>query len=281
MAIYNYTTPTKVQNLLQLQSAFSSSTVVTTETVENHIARKEAFIDNITNSSWAIRQVPDYEYYDSDEFLPDRNIGIKIFLGHNRIKTLSAALGDKLEIWDGSSYVDWLGTKTEGRNDDYWFDYKQGILFIVGTGYQGIKKVRIIYRYGGTETEINGSHTDSVTTITVDSTTGFQQRGVIRVNFSEEISYVSKTSTTFTTATRGVNNTTATSYTGDEIVQQIPGDIEEACTKLVAIELLTSEDMSALLPENSPPNFAFSEKIRKWQEDVNRILDAHKEIVVV
>ena len=65
---------------------------------------------------------------------------------------------------------------------------------------------------------------DSVTTITVASTTGFDTSGVIRID-DEDIAYTGKTSTTFTGLTRGygltsakAHSASATVYDGDELV---------------------------------------------------------------
>ena len=57
-----------------------------------------------------------------------------------------------------------------------------------------------IYAYDNTNssTLLNGGINDSVATITVDSTVGFESVGTITIG-SENISYTGKTSTTFTT----------------------------------------------------------------------------------
>ena len=71
-------------------------------------------------------------------------------------------------------------------------------------------------------TALNGSHTDSVTTITVDSTTGFDSTGTIVVG-TEEITYTGTSSTTFTGATRGAGGTTAAAHSDDDTVTQFDG----------------------------------------------------------
>ena len=71
-------------------------------------------------------------------------------------------------------------------------------------------------------TALNGSHTDSVTTITVDSTTGFDSTGTIVVN-EEEITYTGVSSTTFTGATRAAGGPTAAAHSDDDTVTQFDG----------------------------------------------------------
>ena len=69
-------------------------------------------------------------------------------------------------------------------------------------------------------TALNGSHTNSVTTITVQSTTGFDSSSGLLFIGSEQITYTGTTSTTFTGCTRAANNTTAASYSsGEKVIQ--------------------------------------------------------------
>ena len=60
-------------------------------------------------------------------------------------------------------------------------------------------------------TTLNGNLTDSATTITVASTTGFPTTGVLFI-LGEQVIYTGLTSTTFTGCTRGSNNTTAAAH---------------------------------------------------------------------
>ena len=53
-------------------------------------------------------------------------------------------------------------------------------------------------------TTLSQSHTDSVTTITVASTSGFDSSGTLFIG-NEQVTYTGTTSTTFTGATRGAN----------------------------------------------------------------------------
>jgi len=70
-----------------------------------------------------------------------------------------------------------------------------------------------IYVYDNTSssTLLDGGIDASVTTVTVDSTTGFEDIGTITIE-TENISYTAKTSTTFTGCTRGADSTTAASH---------------------------------------------------------------------
>ena len=69
---------------------------------------------------------------------------------------------------------------------------------------------------------LNGSLNDSATTVTVDSTTGFDSTGTIHIE-NEQITYTGTSSTTFTGCTRGANSTTAASHSDDVQVAQFTG----------------------------------------------------------
>ena len=70
-----------------------------------------------------------------------------------------------------------------------------------------------------TTTNLDGALTDSATTVTVNSTTGFDSTGTIFVG-NEQITYTGTSSTTFTGCTRGANDTTAAAHSDDTQVAQ-------------------------------------------------------------
>ena len=132
---------------------FDGTTTPKKEQVEEWINESEDDIDNQTMHSW--REVtiteevhhlesPAYRHYE----------GTEIFLEHRNIKELSTGSGDKLEVWNGSEYEDYLVTRTEGRNNDYWFDKTMGVVFLKTYPAQFYSRknfnVRVTYRYGDT-----------------------------------------------------------------------------------------------------------------------------------
>lgn len=53
-------------------------------------------------------------------------------------------------MWNGSTWTDWVSTKTEGRGSDYWVDYNEGIIYFE-KGYPLIAypdNVKVTYRWG-------------------------------------------------------------------------------------------------------------------------------------
>jgi hypothetical protein len=234
---------------------------------------KEDAIDALTNHSWRTRSV----YRESHTFTSyyRRGTGCATHLQHRQIKQFNSTLGDSLEIWDGSNWEDWISTKSEGRGQDYWMDYEQGVIYAYRL-FTLPADVRVTYRFGPPEA-ICASITDSATTMAVDSTAGFPVSGILRID-SEDIMFSGKTTTTFTGLTRGVNGTTAATHTS-AIARVIPGDIEEACVKMVAAELLRSEFRTMLLPEGTE-HANYSALAEKWMDDAARILQRRKEFAV-
>jgi hypothetical protein len=70
---------------------------------------------------------------------------------------------------------------------------------------------------GSLQNQLNGAIDNSVTTIVVDSTTGFPAAGTILID-SELITYTAKTATDFTGCVRGASGTTAVSHLDNAIV---------------------------------------------------------------
>ena len=181
-----YTTVKKVESLLQLPARTDSSNPSIMEIVQV-INRMEDQIDFRTHHAWRLRYsgtksgqdvTPKYETYDVD--LPhEYQTGTPIYLKHRLIRELDADEGDALAFWNGNAWEDWLDLKTEGRNNDYWFDYARGILYL--RGYWFVKKpqgVRIKYRYG--ETFVNLDIEDICTKLAaIDILTGMDPRSMI------------------------------------------------------------------------------------------------------
>ena len=67
--------------------------------------------------------------------------------------TFSGVAGDKLEVWDGNQWKDYITDYTEGRDEDFFVDYKLGkIYFINQVPSTGKLVIRATYRYNGGST---------------------------------------------------------------------------------------------------------------------------------
>ena|SRR3990167_4947841 len=282
MAVY-YTTPQKVAEYLNL-TAFSATTIPTKQSVENLIMRVENSIDGTIMNSYRERQV--YQEIHNLENKYYYGSGIPVHLLHRPVQSFDTTKGDKLEIWDGSSWVDWTSTKTNDRNGgDYHIDTTQGTLWILSQFAASRRyRIRITYRYGDySSTTVTGIQNKGGTTLTVGSTAGFDQQGTIRLymagDTTQEIHYTGKTSTTFTGCVWGANNTTSADTVGGETVFQTSLDIEDLATKMVALELLRTNFRTNLVPISGELNI--NDIIRDLQADINQSLRENTQIQVI
>lgn len=170
-------------------------------------------------------------------------------------------------------------------------------------------------------------------TLTVDSTSGFIEKGLLMVG-NEVLSYTGKTDTTFTGCTELSGTALTTANTADTEIKQhqfaidlqggsASGDkgrlrdwwldpemgiiyfnnsypffewnaikvcyiygeryiekaIEDICTKMVAIDLLMSDDRSVLIPEGTQ-NVDLASKIQLYRADIDTILPRYKEVII-
>jgi len=84
-------------------------------------------------------------------------------------------------------------------------------------------------RYLPSPTTLSANITNTDTTITVGSTTGYAPRGRIAID-SELIAYTGTTATTFTGAKRGMDGTTAAAHTSGAAVSQLQCTISSTGT---------------------------------------------------
>ncbi len=147
-----YCNPEDVQRIMQLDEPFGGegSTAVNIQDVQRSIREAEDDIDSTTMHAWREKTITE-EMHDLNQLEYVPGSGYPIYLGHRKIKTLDTSEGDKIEIWDGSNWTDWIASSdyTEGRDEDYWMDYQNGILWIRSTviSYPTMS-VRVTYRYG-------------------------------------------------------------------------------------------------------------------------------------
>ncbi len=289
MVLTTYTTPQRVANLMQFSSNFSGTVL---EAVQDEIVKVEARIDNVLHESWRIVQVENEYHNIVPAHLHDFTFGPgwKISLNRSNLVTsltniedLDTGLGDKIEIWDGNSYVDYLTARTQGRNNDYWVDAKEGVLYVrnVFFGNRG-RRARITYRTNsGSRTLINdsGDLSASATSVTVDGTTNFPLNGVVKIE-DEYVSYTGKTSTTLTGLGRGEYNTTGAIHVDNVAITFVPGDIEQVAALMAGVALVRSDDRSVSFPESASDNVSLTDKSRDWENKIERILNDRKPVIV-
>jgi len=147
-----YATSDDVASVLGFPTGyFTLTSTPTSTTVDKYINRAEDKIDFATGHAW--RSTTITNEYPRPSSIYRYGTGIRLKLIHRSIITL-----DKLEIWDGSSWVDYVATKTEGRNADYWFDPENGAVYVMNIYRLWPHGVRITYTFG--ETTVPGDITE-------------------------------------------------------------------------------------------------------------------------
>ena len=131
----------------------SSSTLPSTAELEEFINDAEDEIDRITNHAFRVITVTDepHDFHHSYAVSHWRRSAIAR-LHHRNITTLASGSGDKLEIFDGSTFIDLLATGTEGTGfgeNDFWVDKENGTIYIFSQfPIRGPGTIRVTYRYG-------------------------------------------------------------------------------------------------------------------------------------
>lgn len=144
-----YTQSSKVAAFLQVDD-FDTTTTPTAVQVGEYIDRAESEIERRTNRAWKTVTVTDEYHALHPHVIYKLVYPPRVRLEHPFVKTFSAVSGDKLEVFDGTNWIDWIATKTEGRNGDFWVNYTDGIIFFE-RGFPLIwrqDQIRVTYRYG-------------------------------------------------------------------------------------------------------------------------------------
>ena len=150
-----YTTAANVASLLRLinpstqaRLTFTISTDPTLLEVEAFINEAEDEIDRATNHAWRAVTVTNEYHNLTGLYTGEYRQELPVKLNHRSIRAMISGT-DKIEYWNGSSWIDMVATLTEGRANDFWVDYTHGWIFFVNTKpYRANRGVRITYRYG-------------------------------------------------------------------------------------------------------------------------------------
>jgi hypothetical protein len=61
----------------------------------------------------------------------------------------------------------------------------------------------------------------------------------------------------------------------------VPLDIEEACVKMVAVELLSTSFRADILPVGGSGGWSWGDSINQWKEDIDRTIHQRQEIIPI
>lgn len=285
----HYALPKQVNNLLRELPTFSASTDPTEAEVLQYLRRAEGYIDVQTGYGWREKRTRERLSFPEYAFTSSRKHGdtlwfdgVKLPLIHRGVKDLDADRGDVFSCRQGGSFTDYLTTKTEGLNNDYFMDNENGILHLYRRWViQLDAKVIIDYRYGDSvESDLNGTHADDVTTLTVDSTEGFQPGLIMGFNGTGyEAMYFNQMSTTdLQGVARGQEGTTALAYSDNDPIWQVPEDINEATILLAGISIAENHALSVNTALGEGEAYVGMEtRVRNWKRRVDEILELRRE----
>jgi len=162
-----YCTATQVAQFLQVD-AFSGSTTPTNTVVDSFIEMSEARVDELTNHAWATARAGTVTNERARIQLVRSNVinsRGRIQLAHYPIVGLDTSQGDKLNVWDGAAYTEYVANKTgtntvtDSVNKDWWVDTERGIVYInnyatmnmMNSSPQGVDAY-VTYRYATAST---------------------------------------------------------------------------------------------------------------------------------
>lgn len=137
---------------VQLKSYFSGKSNPTKSVVEDWINNAEAEIDSYTRDSWgSLGQFSGYLKWDPRRFMilgePYSYYRVKLPYS-DPVTPLASASGDSLKVWNGSTETELVGTYTEGRTNDFWFDGKYYLYINAIRPWPENNSIYISYRYG-------------------------------------------------------------------------------------------------------------------------------------
>jgi hypothetical protein len=148
-----YCTPDDVARYIeprdQDKDTFDTTTNPDRDTIYDYIEAASSKMDRKTQQAWRANTVRDATF-------DHRGIyywlsGHPITLEKKNVRPMNPDKGDKLEVWNGNEWEDFL-TKpsyTQGRDGDYWVDGPNGILWVYERAIlRPHPKFRITYRYG-------------------------------------------------------------------------------------------------------------------------------------
>lgn len=179
---------------------------VTAGVVEKWIARTEDRVDQSLGRSYKKTTITE-EMHSFDAVNTRRNVGIPVYLNYDHLFDFDSASGDKVEIWDGNTWVQLHSTGTEGRGNDFWFDLVKGVLYL-NIRQTMVLGVRVTYRTGN-YTTIPGYISDATAllvaarVVTLDGTAAILSSEGREVDPSEKVRLWTKEAQSILDSQRG------------------------------------------------------------------------------
>ena len=185
----NYVTAVQVASFLGITTPDGSSDPTLAE-VDEMINENEDHIDQETMHAWRSVSVSD-EYHSLENYAFNVSDGVSFNLHHRKVKTFVSGT-DKLEVWDGGQWLDYVANKVEARNRDFWVDYTNGRVFIK-TFPRSLPRffgVRVTYRFG--ETSVPGDIQKACKLLTAGDVLMSDDKSLLLPEGSNNVPYTDK-----------------------------------------------------------------------------------------
>lgn len=118
--------------------------------INNVIDQYADEIDELSGTAWREKTVTDEVHSIRHGFSAGMwYIAYAIMLNYAPVRQITS-----LQVFNGTEYEEWVGNKEEGRGKDYYIDYKDGFIYIMG--YRWILwglDVKVSYTYGYTSVD--------------------------------------------------------------------------------------------------------------------------------
>lgn len=144
-----YCSADDVAGYFEQYDTFDTTTDPTQSEVEEMIREWSAYIDRETRHAWR-PNVVEKETHDQDHIYYWLT-GTPLNLLKRDLRPLDHSKGDRLEVWDGNKWEEWLSDPVyeEGRDKDYWLDAPVGQLWLYERAFiSPHPKFRVTYRFG-------------------------------------------------------------------------------------------------------------------------------------
>jgi hypothetical protein len=135
--------------------------------IKEAILESEQVIDDRIRTSYRPIRVVN-EYHTITE-LWRWGSGIGVPLNHKYVLPLRKSLGDSVQVFNydkGDTYTEALDSWSEGRGNDFWVNYEEGIIYFYEKWpWQWEKGIKITYRYRLNSTPVYDESGTTVTTV--------------------------------------------------------------------------------------------------------------------
>jgi len=146
-----YCEPEDVLTYFERFEEFDTSSHPQRDRIERLISSKSSQIDTYTNHAWRERTIENEVKNLEGPYRWESGMAIK--LTRRDIRTpLDESKGDKLQVWRGNEYEDFVSSSEykEGRDEDFWIEEETGMLHIYRrrSFFNRYRNLKITYRFG-------------------------------------------------------------------------------------------------------------------------------------